>query len=77
MAKTEATWSKSELKKIKKALPDGWQSALAGKHQLSAGTIENILYGAQQNDSVVLSAIELAEAHKAFIQSKKAVVKSL
>ncbi len=70
-------WSKSELKKLRQSLPDGWAGVLADKHNLSPGTITNVIYGSQVNDQVVLSAIELAEEHKRLIASKKEAISAL
>ena len=75
--KKKSNWSKPELNKLRKSLPSNWKDELSTAHSLAAGTIENILYGSQVNDDVILSAIELAENHKQLIQSKKQIIKTL
>ncbi|HVW97542.1 MAG TPA: hypothetical protein VHA56_16330 [Mucilaginibacter sp.] len=78
MAKSaKSNWSKGELKKIRSALPPGWSAMLAERHGLSIGTVENIMYGSQQNDEVVLSAIKAAEERRILIESNKEKIKSL
>ncbi|MBS7565130.1 hypothetical protein KHS38_12015 [Mucilaginibacter sp. Bleaf8] len=78
MAKSKnSNWSKSELTKLRKSLPSNWKETLADKHELSTGTIENIIYGTSKNDDVVLSAVELAKSHKNNILESKEAIKSL
>jgi hypothetical protein len=71
------SWTKEELSKIRKNLPADKRQQLADKHNLKMGSLRNILSGLSNNEAVIISAIELANAHKEFIDSKKKLISSL
>lgn len=56
--------SKTELKRIKKWLPDGFIKAIAEKTEFSESLVEKFFAGAKYNKVIHECALKLAESHK-------------
>jgi hypothetical protein len=55
-------FTKDDLLAIRADMPRGYCKKLADKHNLSHGSIRNIMSGVNRNDAVILSAIAMKKA---------------
>lgn len=69
--------TREELKKLRKALPNGAKTILAEKFKLSEGHIGQILLGNRKNDMVLIFAAEMVEEHLRKIDKATQFVQNL
>lgn len=63
--------SKTELKRIKKWLPDGFIKVIAEKTEFSESLVEKFFAGAKYNRSIHECALKIAEQHKSELDELK------
>lgn len=69
--------TKSELKRIKKWLPDGFIKTIADKTEFSESLVEKFFSGAKYNKLIHECALEIAEQHKLELDGLKERTNSL
>lgn len=68
--------SKEDLKNIKAWLPEDGIETLAKEFDLQPSTVQNILRGSQNNDSVLRRALEMAANEKIKFDKQRSLLAS-
>jgi hypothetical protein len=69
--------SPKEIKILRKKLPQGWAKTLAAEYSMSTQYVYAIFKGKRKNDSVLASAIILAEKHQIKMKNLSEKINSL
>lgn len=68
------SFTQQELKNLRTLLPKDATEQLSKRLDMKKGSIKNILYGLSNNESVILSAYELAKEYQDKLANTKAAL---
>lgn len=69
--------TKKELQKLRKSMPPKYRHTLATQFDVTGGYIDQIFRGEKPNLAIIDAAIELATAHKQYLEEQKLKIREL
>ena len=69
--------TKKELQKLKKSMPPKYRDTLAARVDVTTAYIDQIMRGIRPRHDVIDAAIELATAHKQYLEEQKLKISEL
>lgn len=69
--------TKKELQKLRKSMPPKYRNTLAAQFDVTPGYIDQVFRGDKKSLLIIDAAIELATAHKQYLEEQKLKISEL